>query len=76
MLTKVFTCECGMEFEAACQSELDGNLARHKCAKVNKRVARTQELRSQQERLFVHDTVVNRIEEHNLNKLIRQGIVV
>ena len=76
MLTKVFTCECGMEFEAACQSELDGKLAKHKCVKVNKRVARTQELRSQQERLFIHDTVVNRIESYNFDKLIAQGMVV
>ena len=76
MLTKVFNCECGMEFEAACQSELDEKFARHKCPKVNKRVARTQELRNQQERLFVHDTVVNRIEAHNFDKLVMQGMIV
>lgn len=76
MLTEVFTCECGMEFEAACQSELDGKLAGHKCVKINKRVARTQELRNQQERLFVYDTVVNRIEAHNFDKLIMRGMIV
>ena len=76
MLNRVYTCECGMEFEAACQSELDGKLAKHKCVKANKRVARTQELRNQQERLFIHDTVVNRIEAHNFDKLVMQGMIV
>ena len=76
MVYKIHTCECGMEFEVACQAELDAKLAKHKCVKVNKRVARTQDLRKQQERLFVHDTVVNRIEGHNFNKLIARGMIV
>lgn len=76
MRIETYTCECGMEFEAACLSELEGKLNNHKCAKINKRVARTQALKQRQEALFIDDLVTNRIEEHNFDKLIQQGVIV
>ena len=60
----------------ACQSELDEKVRKHKCRKSNRRAARTEELRQSNIKRNVHDTVVNRIEQHNFDRLVRQGIFV
>jgi len=73
---KKYTCECGMEIEAACISELEGKIKKHKCRKVNKRVVRTEELQQRYINQVVHDVVVNDIEKHNFDRLVRQGIIV
>lgn len=72
---KTYTCECGMEIEVACLSELEDKIKKHKCRKVNKKVARTKELQQQQIDHFVQDTVVNGIEQNIFNKLVRQGVI-
>ncbi len=67
---------CGEEFEAACLSELQEKKAKHKCAKINKRVERTKQLQEALVEQFVDDTAVNRLEQHNFEKLIRTGMIV
>ena len=68
---------CGEEFVAACLSELQRKRAKHVCVKLpNKRVERTAELKQNRIDLFVHDTTVNRIEEHNFDQLVEQGVLV
>ena len=70
-------CElCGTELEAACLSELQSKQSRHKCVRVNKRVARTQALQQGLLNSFLADTAVNGIEEHNFNKIIHRGLIV
>lgn len=72
-----YNCDmCGEEFEAACLSELQEKKVRHKCHLVNKRVERTAELKQSRIDLFVHDTTVNRLEEHNFDKLVDMGMIV
>ena len=74
---EIFVCSaCGKEFEAACLVEFEEKKKKHKCKPVNKQVARTAELQQQQTEQAVSDVVVNRIEEHNFDNLIRQGVIV
>jgi len=65
-----------MEFEVACQSELDKKLREHKCQLITGKVERTVQLQQSLMDCFVHDTAVNRIEEHNFDELIKQGMIV
>jgi len=59
----------------ACQSELDEKVRKHKCLKSNRRAARTEELRQSNIKRNVHDKVVNRIEQHNFDRLVKQGMI-
>lgn len=65
---------CGEQFRVACESELQTKLKYHKCP-TGKRL-RSQQMKQQQIALFVHDTAVNSIEQHNFDKLVMQGIIV
>lgn len=65
---------CGEQFQVACESELQDKLKNHKCP-TGKRL-RSKQHRRQQIALFVHDTAVNNIEQHNFDKLVRQGLIV
>jgi len=74
---ETFVCsECGEEFEATCLAEFEEKKKKHKCKPVSKRVVRTAELQQQQTEQVVNDVVVNRLEEHNFDKLIRQGVII
>lgn len=77
METQIYNCDkCGMKFQAACFSELQEKLRKHKCSSVNKRVERTKQLQQAKVDQFVNDTTVNRIEEHNFDQLVKQGMIV
>ena len=72
---------CGEQFVVACKSQLQEKLKTHKsCCKgrtvVNKKRERTKQLQQKGIALYVHDTAVNRIEQHNLDKLVSQGMLV
>lgn len=71
---------CGEQFIVACLSELQEKLKTHKRSCIakrnNKKRERTQQLQEQGIALFVHDTVVNRIEEHRFNQLVNKGVLV
>jgi len=71
---------CGEQFVVACLSELQVKLKNHKSSctvkRTNRKRERTQQLQQKGIALFVHDTAVNRIEEHNFNKLIKQGVLI
>lgn len=74
---ETFVCsKCGEEFEASCLAEFEEKKKKHKCKSINKRAYRTREFYRKQDEVFVNDTVVNDIEEHNFDKLIQQGVVV
>lgn len=74
---QVHSCDiCGERFRVTCFSELEEKLRKHKCPNVNKRVERTKQLQQAKIDQFVSDTTVNRIEEHNFDQLIEQGIIV
>ena len=64
--------DCGAEFQAACFAEFKEKEKKHKCKTANKRVVRTMELEKQ----LVAEYVVNVIEQHEFDKLVRQGVVV
>jgi len=67
---------CGTRFQASCLSELEEKIRRHNCPKTNKRVARTEELKQNIMKRAVHDTVDNRIKQHNFERLVEQGMIV
>lgn len=67
---------CGEQFRVACFSELQEKFKAHKCSKVNKRVERTEELKQAKVDQFVHDVTIDRIQQHNFDKLVHKGIVV
>ena len=74
---RAYNCECGMKFQAACHLELQEKLRSHKCPKpINKRIERTKQLQQTKVDQFVNDTTVNRIEEHNFDQLVREGMIV
>ncbi len=65
---------CREQFVAACESELQEKLKKHKSSctvkagstkRTNKKRERTRQLYKQRIALSVHDTVVNSIEKHN-----------
>jgi hypothetical protein len=72
---------CGEQFIVACDSQLTEQLKKHKrCCRgrtiVNKKRERTQQFQQRRIALYVHDTTINRIEEHNFDKLVKQGVLV
>ena len=72
---------CGEQFMVACLLELQEKLENHKsCCKgrpvVHKKRERTKQLKQNRIALCVHDTAVSRIEEHNFDKLVRQGVII
>ena len=71
---------CGEQFIVACESQLQEKLKKHKSSchgkRSNKKRERTQQLCKDRIALFVHDTTVNRIEEHNFDELVKQGVLV
>ena len=69
---------CGEQFIVACESQLQEKLKNHACRPVrqNRKKERFQQLQEQRIALFVHDTTVNRIEAHNFDKLVKQGVLV
>jgi len=69
---------CGEQFIVACETQLQEKLKKHICclARKNRKRERAQQLQEQRIALFVHDTTVNRIEQHNFDKLIKQGVLV
>jgi len=68
--------QCGMEFEVACQSELDDKLKQHKCSLITGKVFRTQQLAQQEIDNFIEDVAIDRIHQHKFDKLVAQGIIV
>lgn len=71
---------CKEQFNVACESQLQEKLKSHNCRgrpkKCNKKRERTQQLQHDRIALYMHDTTVNRIEEHNLDKLVNSGMLV
>lgn len=71
---------CGEQFNVACELQLQEMLKNHKSSckakRTNKKRERTQQLQQDGIALFVHDTVINRIEQHNFDNLVRQGMLV
>ena len=72
---------CREQFIAACESELQEKLKSHNCrsrpkSKCNKKRERTRQLHKRRIALSVHDTVVNSIEKHNFDKLVKSGMLV
>ena len=71
---------CKEQFSVACESQLQQMLKSHNCrgrpVKVNKKRERTQQLHESGIALYVHDITVNRLEEHNFDKLVKQGVLV
>jgi len=65
-----------MKFQAACSLELEEKIRNHKCHKTNKRVGRTAELRQSIVKSVVQDKTVNRIEQHNFDRLVERGMIV
>jgi len=77
LILETFVCsECGTDFEASCLAEFEEKKKKHKCKRPNKRRIRTQEYLECQTEAFVNDLVVDRVEQHNFDKLIRQGVIV
>ena len=68
---------CGEQFVVACLTELQQKLKTHCCkSSINKKRERSEQFRQDRIALFVHDTVVNRIEQYRFDKLIKQGMLV
>lgn len=67
---------CGEQFIVACLAQLQEKLKTHKCIKKNKRVERTLQLQRDRVALYVRDITVNRIEQHNFDNLVKQGMLV
>ena len=73
---------CGEQFIVACETQLQEKLKAHlehcidKIQIPNKKRERSQQLQEQGIALFVHDTTINRIEAHNFDKLIKQGVLI
>lgn len=66
---------CGMEFEAACFSELQEKLKAHRCPNANKRVERTKQLQQAKTMQFVNDVAVDRIHQHKFDQLVNTGMI-
>jgi len=74
---EVYDCpECGMEFRVACESELQDKLKKHKCQLITGKVYRTRQLQQHEVDNFIEDVAVDRIHQHNFDKLIVQGMIV
>ena len=71
---------CGEQFIVACDTQLQEKLKAHRATclakRPNRKRERTKQLQQDGIALFVHDITVNRIEEHNFDKLIKQGVLV
>ena len=71
---------CGEQFIVACESELREKLQNHKdsctAKRTHKKRERSKQFQQQRIALFVHDTTVNRIEEHNLDNLVKSGMLI
>jgi len=68
--------DCDIEFEVACESELQEKLRKHKCQLITGKVFRTQQLQQQEIGNFIEDVAIDRIHQHKLDKLVAQGIIV
>lgn len=71
---------CGEQFLVACLSELQEKLKNHKrCCKgriIHKGRERSKQFQQDRIALFVHDTTINRIEQHNFDTLVKRGMLV
>jgi len=81
MELKVYECRvCKEQFVIACLSQLQAKLKNHKCpnqvGNINKKRERSKQLEQDRIALYIHDIVVNGIEKHNFDRIIKQGIIV
>lgn len=71
---------CGEQFIVACDTQLQEKLKSHNCRgrpkQLNKKRERTKQLQQDRIALYVHDITVNRIEQHNFDNLVKQGVLV
>ena len=71
---------CGEQFTVACDAQLQEKLEAHleHCVahRRNEKRERSQQLQEQGIALYVHDVTVDRINQHNFDNLIKQGMLV
>ena len=71
---------CGEQFIVVCEKQLQEKLKKHKSSchgkRSNKKRERSQQLRKDRIALFVHDIAVDRLNQHNFDKLVSQGMIV
>lgn len=67
---------CGEQFQVACFSELQEKFRNHRCRKVNKRVERTNQLQQKRIAFNIRGITTDRIQQHNFDKLVQQGMLV
>jgi len=71
---------CGEQFIVTCELQLQEKLEKHKSScivkRINKKRERTKQHRKDRIALFVHDVTVDRLNQHNFDKLVSQGMIV